>query len=101
MSVSLLVPSALLATSRTTKKGAGSGVGGWLFNPRNSGPLCKGKLKKRLRPPDTYYLLHINFEILGIQRQAARTAKGLIVSILSLSVSIHRRIIYNGEYMLS
>lgn len=64
--------------------------------------LVKKKLKKRLHPPDTYYdLLHINFEILGTQRQAARTAKGLIVSILSLSVSIHRGIIYNGEYKLS
>lgn len=54
-------------------------------------PLCKVKLKKRPHPPDTYYYLHhINFEILGTQRQAARIAKGLVISILSLSVSIQK-----------
>lgn len=89
----------LFCVTRYKAELKGSGAGGWLFNPPNSGPLCKEKLKKRPRPPDTYYL-HINFEFLGTQRQAARTANGLIVSILSLSVTIHRRIIYNGEYKL-
>lgn len=37
--------------------------------------LVKKKLKKRLHPPDTYYDLHINFEILGTHEASGKNCQ--------------------------